>query len=60
MRAEVVAVCELENISVEGGHLRLDVIEKVGLLHVVAVNSDRDLLEELSHGETRCLDSLLD
>ena len=59
VRAEVVAVGELENVGVEGGHLRLDVVEKVSLLHMVTVNSDGDLLEELGHGESGSLDGLL-
>ena len=59
MRAEVITVRKLENVCVEGGHLRLDVIEKISLLHMVTMNSDRDLFEELRHGESRSLDGLL-
>lgn len=59
MLAEVVAVGELENVGVESGHFRLDVVEKVSLLHMVTVNSDWDLLKEISHGESGSLDGLL-
>jgi hypothetical protein len=46
MGAEIVRGCQLENISVECGHFWLNVIEKIGLLHVAALNFDRNLFEK--------------
>ena len=43
---EIVGVHELENICIESGHFRLDVIEKIGLLHVTSLNFDWDFFEK--------------
>lgn len=51
MRREVVLARKLENICVEGGHLRLNVVEEEGLLHVAALEFDRNFFEELRDGQ---------
>ena len=59
MRSEIVLACELEHVSVESGHLWLNVIEEVGLLHVGALYLHGNLLKELSDGQFLTLNLLL-
>lgn len=59
VRARIVTASKFENVSVESRHLRLDVIKKIGLLHMITVNSDWDLLEEFLDSESSSLNSLL-
>ena len=57
--AQVLRRRELKQVRVEGWHLRLDVVEKVGLHEVAAVDADRDLFEKLMHGHILRSDTLL-
>jgi hypothetical protein len=47
--AQVLWGRQLEQVRVESWHLRLNVVEKVRLHKVGAVNADGDLFEELVH-----------
>ena len=47
--AEVLWGSQLEQIGIECWHLRLDMVEKVGLHKVATVNSNGDLFKELVH-----------
>ena len=47
MRLKVCGLCQLEHVRVERGHLRPDVVEQVGLLHVVALNAHWDFLVQI-------------
>lgn len=49
MVAEVFWGRQLEQIGIESRHLWLNMVEKVGLYKVAAVNSDRDFFEKLIH-----------
>ena len=50
---------ELEDIGVERRHLWSDVVEQVRLLHVVALDADRDLVIELVLRQSKADDFLL-
>lgn len=47
VRAQIVRCCKLKDVRVEGGHLGLNVIEKVSLLHVTTLDFYWNLLEKL-------------
>ena len=47
MRLQISRLGQLENICVKGGHFWSNVIEEVGLLHMVTLHSDRDLLVQI-------------
>ena len=47
MRLKVGGLGQLEHIGVEGGHLRPNIVEQIGLLHVVALDTHWDLVEHL-------------
>lgn len=49
MRHHVLGGSQFEQVHVERGHLRLDVVEQVRLLHVTALGANLDFLEELRH-----------
>ena len=51
VRLKVRWLGQFEHISVEGRHFRSDVIEEISLLHVVPLDSDGDLLEDICLGE---------
>lgn len=47
VRFETSGSSKLEDVCVEGGHLGANVIKQIGLLHVIALNTDGDLLVQL-------------
>ena len=51
VRFQVRWLGQFEHISVEGRHLRPDVIKEISLLHVVPLDSDGDFLEDVCLGE---------
>ena len=51
VRLQICWLGQFEHISVEGRHLRPDVIEEISLLHVVPLDSDGDLLKDVCLGE---------
>ena len=51
MGFEVCLRSQLKDISVEGRHLWLDVVEQIGLLHVRSLHLDWNLLKHLFHCE---------
>ncbi len=59
MVAQVLRRRELEQVRVEGWHLRLDVVEEVGLDEVAAVDADGDFFEKLMHCHILRSDTLL-
>ena len=59
MVAKILRSRQLEEVSVESWHVRLNMIEKVSLHEVAAVNSDRDLLKELRDCQVLRSDALL-
>lgn len=60
MVAEVLWRRKLEQVGIEGRHLRLDVVEEISLNQVAAIDSDWDLLEELINRHVLRSDALLD
>lgn len=59
MVAKVLWGSKLEKVSVEGRHVRLNVIKEEGLNEMASVNSDWNLLEELANREVLRFDFLL-
>ena len=47
VRLQVGRLGQLEHICVEGGHLGANVVEEIGLLHVVSLHAHRDLFVQL-------------
>ena len=47
MRLEAGWLCELEDVCIESRHLWADVVEQIGLLHMISLDSHRDLLVKL-------------
>lgn len=56
MVAKVVLRRQFKQVSVESGHIRLNVIEEVRLLHVTAVQFDWNLLEQLRNSKVLRVD----
>jgi len=58
--AKVVGCGHVEQVCVECWHLRLDVVEQVGLLHVASVDLHWHFFEHLSHVQAVLRDLFLD
>ncbi len=58
--AKVLRRGKLEEVGIEGGHVRLNMVEEECLDQVAAVDADGDLLEKLGNGQVLRANAVLD
>ena len=59
MRFQVGWLCQVKYVRVECGHLRADIIKEVGLLHMIPLNADLDLLVNFTSSKVQLKELLL-
>jgi len=51
VRFEITRLCEIENVRVKCRHFRSDVVKEVGLLHMVSLDTNGNLIVQVSTSE---------